>query len=108
MKFSNPRNAAAGSLRQINPEITKKRPLKFIAHGIGYCDKKYDKITDYYNDLKKWEIPYNSLLQLNNSINSMMKYYRYIEKKRSSLDYDIDGIVFKINENNLQIQACIY
>jgi DNA ligase (NAD+) len=101
-KFSNPRNAAAGSLRQLDSQISNKRPLKFIAHGIGTSDKKYDNILKFYNDLKKWKIPFNNLIESNNSIEKMMGYFKLIEKKRSSLEYDIDGIVFKINDYKLQ------
>ena len=101
-KFSNPRNAAAGSLRQLNPDITKNRPLHFIAHGLGYTEKKYITVNEFYNELKLWGIPNSNLTNTLNSIDSMMDYYHVIEKKRSSLKYDIDGIVFKINNYDLQ------
>jgi len=100
-KFSNPRNAAAGSLRQLDPNITKSRPLRFIAHGIGYTEKKYMTVNEFYSELKLWGITNNNLTNKFNSINSMMDYYNVIEKKRSSLKYDIDGIVFKINSYDL-------
>jgi DNA ligase (NAD+) len=60
-KFSNPRNAAAGSLRQLNLEIIKKRPLHFLAHGLGSSSKKYIKLINFYSDLKNWGIPSNNL-----------------------------------------------
>ena len=101
-KFSNPRNAAAGSLRQINPNITKKRPLKFIAHGLGYTDNIYKKINDFYADLNTWKIPVSKNISINDSINSMFDFYKTIESKRSDLKYDIDGIVYKVNDYNLQ------
>ena len=101
-KFSNPRNAAAGSLRQLDAEISTKRPLNFIAHGLGFCDKNYSYIEDFYNDLNKWGIPISSYLDKQNSINGMINYFLKIENIRSSLDYDIDGIVFKTNDINLQ------
>jgi len=101
-KFSNPRNAAAGSLRQIDPEITKKRPLKFIAHGIGYSSKEYKSVENFYIDLKTWGIPYNKNIKKVDTIESMIKYFKEIESKRGSIEYDIDGIVFKINDFNLQ------
>jgi len=100
-KFSNPRNAAAGSLRQLNPEVTKNRPLRFIAHGLGFSEKKYEDIKSFYKDLKAWKIPYNKLCKMANNVNSMIDYYNKLEKKRSALKYDIDGIVFKINEYSL-------
>ena len=101
-KFSNPRNAAAGSLRQLDANITKSRPLKFIAHGLGDCSKKYNSINEFYGDLKKWKIPTNSLFENHNSINSIMKYYDNLANKRSSINYDMDGVVFKIDDYNLQ------
>ena len=101
-KFSNPRNAAAGSLRQLNPDITNNRPLKFIAHGLGFTDKNYEFIEDFYKDLKKWKIPCSNLSKKFNSISLMMEYFKAIEEKRSSLAYDIDGIVYKINQYELQ------
>ena len=101
-KFANPRNAAAGSLRQLDPKISKSRPLKFIAHGLGYSDKKYSFIEDFYNDLKAWGINYNPMINKIDSINSMLNYYKLIEKKRSAISYDIDGIVYKVNDYKLQ------
>ncbi len=101
-KFSNPRNAAAGSLRQIDKSITQSRPLRFIAHGLGHTTKNYLSIDDFYDDLNIWGIPYNKLASKSNSLESMMNYYHQIEKKRSSIDYDIDGIVYKISDYNIQ------
>ena len=101
-KFSNPRNAAAGSLRQLDPKISKSRPLHFIAHGIGVSEKNYENICNFYKDLEKWNIPSNKLIKYSNKLESMMQYYRSIENNRSSLDYDIDGIVYKINNYSLQ------
>ena len=97
-KFSNPRNAAAGSLRQLDPSVTLKRPLNFIAHGIGFSDKKYNNIENFYEDLKIWKIPTSSYLKKVDSIENILKFYKEIEKKRSSLNYDIDGVVYKIND----------
>lgn len=101
-KFSNPRNAAAGSLRQLDPGISKNRPLKFIAHGIGKTEKNYKTIIDFYNDLEIWGIPINKSKKTHKNLTSLIDYYKSIEIKRSSLDYDIDGIVYKINEYVLQ------
>ena len=101
-KFSNPRNAAAGSLRQLDPNITKSRPLKFLAHGLGYSDKIYENISDFYEDLTRWKVSYNKDYTINNSVNSMFSFFKSIENKRSSIKYDIDGIVFKINNYKLQ------
>ena len=101
-KFSNPRNAAAGSIRQLDPNIAKKRPLRFLAHGIGISSKKYENLIQFHEDLIKWNIPSNNLIKISNSISDMMKYYQTIAMQRNSIEYDIDGIVFKINDFLLQ------
>ncbi len=101
-KFSNPRNAAAGSLRQLNTNITKTRPLKFLAHGIGAVSNNYDNLSTLYHNLKKWNIPFNNLIINSDSIKGMMTYYKKISDQRNNIEYDIDGIVFKINNIVLQ------
>ena len=101
-KFSNPRNAAAGSLRQIDSEITKQRPLHFLAHGLGFSSKKYEQLLNFYFDLKQWGIPTSNLIEISNLDNEMMEYYEKINKKRNEIKYDIDGIVFKLNDIVLQ------
>ncbi len=101
-KFSNPRNAAAGSLRQLDPNITKNRPLKFIAHGLGYSDKKYVSIENFYNDLKLWKIPLSKLIEKVDTINLMYNFYKKIENIRGKINYDIDGIVYKVNDYSIQ------
>ena len=101
-KFANPRNAAAGSLRQLDISISHKRPLRFIAHGIGECSKPYLKLKEYYLDLKKWKIPTNDLLIFSNSVNEIMSYYNKISDIRSDIKFDIDGVVIKIDNIDLQ------
>ena len=101
-KFSNPRNAAAGSLRQLDPNITKNRPLKFIAHGLGYSDKRYISIENFYNDLKLWKIPISKMIEKVDTINLMYNFYKNIENIRGKINYDIDGIVYKVNDYNIQ------
>ena len=101
-KFSNPRNAAAGSIRQLNYKITKKRPLKFLAHGLGKSTKKYSTTSEFYKDLKDWKIPLNNLVKVCNSSNSMMEYFDNLQNIRSRIEYDLDGIVFKVNDLKLQ------
>ncbi len=101
-KFANPRNAAAGSLRQLDVSVSHSRPLKFIPHGIGKCSKNFNLIEDYYNELKKWNIIPNHLIKKCNSIDEVVKYYNQIDQSRSNIDYDIDGLVVKINSFKLQ------
>ncbi len=101
-KFANPRNAAAGSLRQLDVSVSHSRPLKFIPHGIGECSKNFNLIEDYYNELKKWNIIPNHLIKKCNSIDEVVKYYNQIDQSRSNIDYDIDGLVVKINSFKLQ------
>ena len=101
-KFANPRNAAAGSLRQLDSNITKKRPLKFMAHGLGECSKNYLNLNEFYDDLKNWGILPNKLLFSTSSIELMMEYFKDIENKRKKIIYEIDGIVFKVNKFSYQ------
>ena len=101
-KFANPRNAAAGSLRQLDTSISHNRPLKFIAHGIGESSKSYLRIKDYYLDLKKWKIPTNDLLIFSDSVNEIFNYYNKINDIRSDIKFDIDGLVIKLDDIDLQ------
>ena len=102
-KFANPRNAASGSLRQKNPEETKKIPLKFIAYGYGYeKNLSINTQTEYIEKLKTWGFIINPLNKKISGIKNLLKNYEEIEKKRNNLDFDIDGIVYKINELKLQ------
>ena len=102
-KFSNPRNAASGSLRQKNPEETKKIPLKFIAYTFGYVDQlNIDNQFEYLKKLKEWGFKTNPYNKLISSVKNIMQNYFELEKKRSELDFDIDGIVYKVNDFNLQ------
>ncbi len=101
-KFANPRNAAAGSLRQLDTSISHNRPLNFIAHGIGECSKNYKTIEEYYSDLKLWNIPTNKLSNVCNSVEEIINCYEKINNERSQIKYDIDGLVIKIEEISLQ------
>jgi len=101
--FANPRNAAGGSLRQKDPNETKKIPLKFFAYGFGIINPMtYKTQSEFMTKLKEWGFdvnPYNTLVK---GIGEIEKNHKYIETKRSSLDYDIDGIVYKVNDLKLQ------
>ena len=102
-KFANPRNAASGSLRQKDPKETKKIPLKFIAYTFGYADQlNVDSQFEYLKKLKQWGFKTNPQNKLIGGIENLMKNYYEIEKKRAELDFDIDGIVYKVNDFNLQ------
>ncbi len=102
-KFANPRNAASGSLRQKNPEDTKKIPLKFIAYTFGFeRGLKIKNQYEYLNKLNDWGFKTNPLNRLINGVDNLIKNYNEVEKKRADLDFDIDGIVYKVNDFVLQ------
>ena len=102
-KFANPRNAASGSLRQKNPNETKKIPLKFIAYTFGFENGlKIKSQSEYLNKLDDWGFKTNSLNKLIKGVKNLLTNYNEIEKKRSELDFDIDGIVYKVNDFDLQ------
>ena len=102
-KFANPRNAASGSLRQKNPDETKKIPLRFIAYTFGYeKNMKIKSQSEYLKNLSKWGFKTNPLNKKIKGINNLIENYESIEKKRDTLDFDIDGIVYKVNDLELQ------
>ena len=102
-RFANPRNAASGSLRQKNPAETKKIPLKFIAYTFGFENGLNLKSqSEYLKKLNEWGFKTNSLNKLITGVKNLLINYNQIEKKRSELDFDIDGIVYKVNDFNLQ------
>ena len=102
-EFANPRNAAGGSLRQKDPNETKKIPLKFVAYGFGNVDpKNFDKQSEYLKLLKEWGFKTNSLNKLVSTIEDIEKNHREIETKRSTIDYDLDGLVYKVDNLKLQ------
>ncbi len=102
-KFANPRNAASGSLRQKNPADTKKIPLKFIAYTYGFeKGLKIENQFEFLKKLNKWGFKTNPLNKLISGVENLITNYHEIEKIRSSIKFDIDGIVYKVNEFNLQ------
>ncbi len=102
-KFANPRNAASGSLRQKNPEDTKKIPLKFIAYTFGFeKGMKIKTQNEYLSRLSEWGFKVNPLNKLIEGVKNLLNNYNEIEKQRSDLDFDIDGIVYKVNDFTLQ------
>ena len=101
--FANPRNAASGSLRQKDPKKTELIPLKFIAYTFGFISEmKVNKQSDFIKNLDKWGFKTSELNKTIKGIDNLVKYHSEIEKKRFSLNYDIDGIVYKINDFSLQ------
>ena len=102
-KFANPRNAASGSLRQKNPNDTKKIALKFIAYTFGFeKGLKIKNQTDFLRKLNDWGFKTNPLNKLITGVNNLLINYENIEKNRTKIDFDIDGIVYKINDFELQ------
>ena len=102
-KFANPRNAASGSLRQKDPKKTEKIPLKFIAYTYGFENgMNFKKQSEFLEHLSLWGFKTNPLNKVLKGIKNLMKNYAEIEKKRSEIDFDIDGIVYKVNDFKLQ------
>ena len=102
--FANPRNAAAGSLRQLDPNITSKRPLAFNAYSIGIAEGINLPNTHYarLQWLKSVGIPINPEIRLCNGVEEVLAFYHDMQNKRALLGYDIDGTVLKINDIELQ------
>lgn len=104
--FANPRNAAAGSLRQLDSRITANRPLKFFAYAVGAWEgiELVKSEKELLETLKKWgfKIPYGEDIELFNSIDEMLLFQRNCEDDRSELPYTIDGLVFKVNDKTYQ------
>ena len=102
-RFANPRNAASGSLRQKNPNETKKIPLKFIAYTYGFSSEIYfNKQSEFLNFLKEWGFKTNSYNKVICSIDKLVQNHKELENKRHDLDFDVDGLVYKINNLDLQ------
>lgn len=101
--FANPRNAAAGSLRQLDPAITASRPLRFFAYAWGEASSLPGETqADVVAAFKEWGFPVNPLMQICRDEAAMLSFYRAVEAKRASLDCDIDGVVYKINRLDWQ------
>ncbi|MDB0046393.1 NAD-dependent DNA ligase LigA [Candidatus Pelagibacter sp.] len=102
-KFANPRNAASGSLRQKNPDITAKIPLKFIAYTYGYIEEmNIHNQTDFLKNLKMWGFKINQLNKNISGIKNLLQNHKILEEKRKEIPFDIDGVVYKVNDFNLQ------
>ena len=102
-KFANPRNAASGTLRQKNSNETSKIPLKFIAYTFGYQKGlNIENQFEYLKKLSEWGFKTNPLNKLITGVKDLLINYDEVEKKRAEIDFDIDGIVYKINDFKLQ------
>ncbi len=101
--FANPRNAAGGSLRQKNSDETAKIPLKYFAYGFGAVEPMNFKTqSDFLKKINEWNFSTNPLSKIVNNLKEVQDNYLKIDQMRSSLDYDIDGIVYKVNNISLQ------
>ena len=101
--FANARNAASGSLRQKNPDITKKIPLKFVAYTFGHYENKTIKNqSEFLNKLKKWGFKISEHNKVLETIHDLENFHKKFEKDRFGLNYDVDGLVYKINSLELQ------
>ena len=101
--FANPRNAAAGSLRQLDPKITASRPLRFFAYAWGEVSAlPAETQSGVYDAFRKWGLPVNPLVKVCTSAQDLLTFYREMAEERASLAYDIDGVVYKVNRLDLQ------
>jgi DNA ligase (NAD+) len=102
-QFANPRNAAAGSLRQLDASVTASRPLKFFAYAWGEV-RQLPAQTQFgvVQAFKAWGLPVNPLMVECHTVKEMLALYRRIEERRATLGYDIDGVVYKVNDLALQ------
>ena len=102
-RFANPRNAASGSLRQKDPSETKKIPLRFIAYTYGFnSEMNFKKQSEFLNLLKTWGFNTNTHNKIISGVNNLVQNHKDFEKKRYDLDFDVDGLVYKINDLALQ------
>ena len=103
--FANPRNAAAGSLRQLDPSISAKRPLRFFAYSFGELSESLAQTQwDFLQKVAGWGFVINPLTRRLNDADDIMAFYDELAKQRPDLDYDIDGIVYKVNDFELQLR----
>jgi len=102
--FVNPRNAAAGSLRQLDSKITATRPLALFAYGVGHCEgwALPSRHSEMLAQLKVWGLPVNPYVRVAEGLAGCFAYYAEMAGRRDSLDYDIDGIVYKVDDLGLQ------
>ena len=101
--FANPRNAAGGSLRQKNPKETSKIPLRYFAYGFGAVEPMlFEKQSEFLSTIKNWGFTVNPHSEVISNIDEIESQYKKIDSLRSSLNYDIDGLVYKVNDLKFQ------
>jgi DNA ligase (NAD+) len=102
-RFANPRNAAAGSLRQKDPKVTASRPLDLVVHGIGAADGiSFEQQSSAYELLKSWGLPTSNKFKVVNSRKEVFAFIDQYEKHRHDVEHEIDGVVIKVNEIAVQ------
>ena len=102
-RFANPRNAAGGSLRQKDPNVTARMPLQYFAYGLGKDEsKKFKTQSNFLNKISSWSFKTNPLTKIIKNLDEIKKQHESVNQIRSSLDYDIDGLVYKVNDLTLQ------
>ena len=105
VNFANPRNAAGGSLRQKDPKETSKIPLKYFAYGFGVIEPMiFNTQKEFLTKIKSWGFLINPLSKIISSLDEIESHHQYIDSIKSSLDYDIDGLVYKVNDLKLQLR----
>jgi DNA ligase (NAD+) len=104
--FANPRNAAAGGLRQIDPKISAERPLELYIYGAGACEPDIlpDSQAELIEQIRDWKMPVSDLVHSVQGINECLSYYEDILERREQIDFDMDGVVYKLDNRKFQQQ----
>ena len=104
--FANPRNAAAGGLRQIDPKISAQRPLELYIYGVGACQPDHlpNSHCEVFEQIKNWNIPVTDLAQSVRGIEGCLEYYDQMLEGREQVDFDMDGVVYKLDNRHYQQQ----
>jgi DNA ligase (NAD+) len=103
--FANPRNAAAGSLRQKDPKVSASRPLRLLVHGVGAIESGvFTSQSEVYEALTTWGLPVSTRVEVFSDLDDVRSYIAKFEKQRHSLDYEIDGVVIKVNQFQMQVK----
>ncbi|TWD75365.1 DNA ligase (NAD+) [Kribbella amoyensis] len=101
--FSNPRNSAAGSLRQKDPRVSAQRPLRFVVHGLGKVEGyRVGRLSSAYDQLKAWGLPVSDRARKVETLDQVNEFIAYYGENRHSVDHEIDGVVVKVDEVDLQ------